>query len=302
MSSYKNQQIKREQSKSLKSKNTKPTDQTVDEIEATIETTSDDNAMTTVNTSSKDVHHGSGAGKKGSEKTKGGNPTVPENKKKQSNGRTQFNFSRLSHCDTCEDVFKTQVELEDHKLNVHAEDEEMAEISNKMEDMEIVQEEGEVIGKFKCKLCKLVQNTKRKLWKHMENHHEEADLIRNGDFAIEECPLTPNEESHVRQVEEDSQNIIKCALCDEIFTSKNKMGQHRRENHPTYKPCRNIDQCIYQIDCFYSHTPIPQGLFRCFHCGKEFESLNIMMIHKKENHKGVKTCQRFIENKCTKSA
>ena len=61
-----------------------------------------------------------------------------------------------------------------------------------------------------------------------------------------------------------------------------------------------LDQCNFGIDCFYSHIPIPEGYYRCFQCGEEFESLNHMMLHRKGNHDSVKICKKFVENKCTK--
>ena len=80
------------------------------------------------------------------------------------------------------------------------------------------------------------------------------------------------------------------------------MVQHRQANHPTSKPCLNIDQCKFGIDCFYSHIPIPEGCFRCLQCGEEFETIDEWCsIGKPTMSKiGVKICTKFMENKCTK--
>ena len=244
-------------------------------------------------------------------------------------------FSKLSNCDICGDIFTKPEFLQEHKHNSHKDNEEMVDIndhpeSSELEDMDI--EDKNRQGKFKCKVCKLVQNTKSKLETHMKNHDEEADWICDGDILGEECSFQSNErtflESHMKEKGHTSEMIWirdieqtpsstnqsplqpvqtdnkqkKCPFCNDKFTSNSTLAQHRRENHPTSKPCRNIAQCKFGIECFYSHIPIQEGYFRCFQCGEEFETINLMMLHRKGNHDGVKMCKKFLEDNCTKGS
>jgi hypothetical protein len=70
--------------------------------------------------------------------------------------------------------------------------------------------------------------------------------------------------------------------------------------HPTFKQCRNISECKFQSDCFFSHSPIPTGIVRCFECGEDFLTRNTMMVHRKKTHE-VKICVKYQESKCEKS-
>ena len=258
-----------------------------------------------------------------------------ENKHGQQKEAGPIKFSKLSSCDKCGAIFTTLELLKEHQLISHKDDVEMFDGNNTLEesdleDMDIEDKNKE--GKFKCKVCKLIQNTKSKLETHMKNHTDDADWICDGDPSGEECSYQSNNRKHLEnhikekghisemlrisdteqalsstdtqqpliQLIQKNETKKKCPFCELEFNSNTTMAQHRRENHPTSKPCRNIDQCKFGIDCFYSHIPIPEGYYRCFQCGEEFESLNHMMLHRKGNHDSVKICKKFVENKCTK--
>ena len=178
-----------------------------------------------------------------------------------------------------------------------------------------------------------MQDTQNKLETHMKNHNDEADWTCYGDLQAEEdCPFQSNDKplllshvnesghtskmlhthevkdvpSHENQVKiQETQNNEKlrnkkCPFCNENFTSQNQVTRHRKDVHPTFKPCRNITQCQFQSECIYSHEPIPDGISRCFQCGDDFNTKHDMMMHRKsDNFEDIKTCKKFPLNQCT---
>ena len=271
---------------------------------------------------------------------------ILERHMKNKHGQTEdkesgFRFSSLLNCDTCDEVFSTKELLRQHELNTHREDVEMieAEASNSDQEEEMDTEDRNKKGRFKCKICKLVQSTKSKLENHMKNHEEDADWICDGIPLSGECSFQSNDktllEHHLKelghissmleindidenlkqdlsteQVENPAdsdqskilyQKTFKCPFCSEKFQSNKQVGQHRKDIHPTFKPCRYMDQCKFQSECFYSHSQIPENKFRCYQCGNEFNTKHEMMIHRKSDHsEDIKICQKFVINQCQK--
>ena len=252
---------------------------------------------------------------------------------------SEFRFSRIINCDNCEALFTTEELLKEHERNHHKDDIEMIEtdkpICKSAEEDIMDTEDKNRKGKFKCKICNLVQNTKSKLENHMKNHEEDADWLCDGIPSSEECSFQSNDRmllvQHLKEVghvsnmlkmtnieeipdntthnatekevvQEIETNKRKCKFCVETFSSTSHLASHRREIHPTSKPCRNIDQCIFGLECYYSHIPIEEGCFRCYQCGEEFKSINEMMLHRKRTHEGVQDCKKFLTNQCTKGS
>ena len=81
--------------------------------------------------------------------------------------------------------------------------------------------------------------------KHMKQHIEEGDFVPAGQVhcglaAFPECPFQCRTQEelmvHKRQ---------KCNFCKESFETKEGMETHRKNSHPTYKPCVNMEVCSY---------------------------------------------------------
>ena len=113
-----------------------------------------------------------------------------ENKHGQQKEAGPVKFSKLSSCDKCGAIFNTLELLKEHQLISHKDDEEMFDINNTLdnpdpEDMDT--EDKNKKGKFKCIICKLVQDTKNKLENHMKNHEDDADWKCDGNPSGEDC-------------------------------------------------------------------------------------------------------------------
>ena len=140
----------------------------------------------------------------------------------------------------------------------------------------------------RCSYCNEMLKNDKKLEEHTRLKHDEMIChvqCRAGICIMNESRNTQRADSH------------KCNFCERVFPSKNTLSTHRADVHRSYKPCRDINSCQYQSGCFYSHTPVTLGKFRCFQCGEEFHTKNTMMIHRKI-HGGVQECNKFVNNQC----
>ena len=162
----------------------------------------------------------------------------------------------------------------------------------------------------RCSICKVNRGTREKLEMHMRNHEED------GDYNCDDCSYQVNDISllkkHCKETKHTSRQLnitpavdkvdIACSFCAEQFDTKFNLMKHRKLNHPTFKPCANIDSCVFGDNCIYSHIPVPVGFHRCFQCGFEYSSKNEMMVHRKTNHENKQICNNFRKNDCRQTA
>ena len=141
-----------------------------------------------------------------------------------------------------------------------------------------------------CSMCDKSFKTDNRLQEHIRNDHEE--MICHVQCGDGRC--TRGEAGS-----QQGQNIHTCNFCGETFLSKNMLSTHKIDVHRTYKPCRNMVNCVFQSGCYFSHVPVSLGKVRCYQCGEEFTSKNIMMIHRKV-HGEVKDCIDLIKNHCSR--
>ena len=80
-----------------------------------------------------------------------------------------------------------------------------------------------------------------------------------------------------------------------------------KNDHKTYRPCKNFsnkvseNKCTWNDKCDYNHETLNPGTLQCWDCGDTFNSKDILMIHRKNNHK-VPMCKKIKEFKgCDKS-
>ena len=156
---------------------------------------------------------------------------------------------------------------------------------NKREHMIVHQKTHEV----SCQLCDKLFKTQSKLQEHERKKHDE--MICHVQCGRGICVIN--------EVQNEVNNSYKCKFCDEKFSSNNALSKHKQDVHKTYKPCRDIANCVFQAGCYFSHVPVTLGKFRCFQCGEEFSTKNTMMIHRKI-HGGVHECRSSITNQCNR--
>ena len=140
-----------------------------------------------------------------------------------------------------------------------------------------------------CSMCEKVFKNNHNMKEHMRIVHDE--MICHMQCEGGKCSRA-EAQGHV-------ENMHNCNFCDEGFQSKNALSVHKSDVHRTYKPCRDIVNCVYQIGCYFSHVPVTLGKVRCYQCGEEFNTTNTMMVHRKI-HGAVQECEQSVINQCNR--
>ena len=96
---------------------------------------------------------------------------------------------------------------------------------------------------------------------------------------------------------------INCRNCDEGFSSKWNLMNHRKSKHlESVAHCRNYKEgkCSYSDDmCWWNHDKEVETNFKWYFCNEIFESKSNLMIHRKKEHeRSVKPCSQFQQNNC----
>ena len=164
-------------------------------------------------------------------------------------------------------------------------------------------------SKYKCELCEVSFINKSDLRQHMRRIHkilrEDWDKIQSENSTLNDRMNSDTNQNNTQTLEETNKhendpqlNKISCHLCKLKFRNRNELTDHKREAHKTFKPCRNMDDCEYGDKCYFNHNAVPEGMLRCFQCGTEFNTLNKLMIHRKNIHGNVQTCKKYLNNEC----
>ena len=177
-----------------------------------------------------------------------------------------------------------------------------------------------------CEICELEFTTRKDIrqhmrvahgvlredWEHLqsENNEQVQRVIQGLEQSLrteqELEQRTEQEEVHItdgHQNEEPGQGRKQCNHCETVCNTKREMTMHMKMQHFSHKPCRNLShsdptkRCTYGQDCAYSNVPIPEGKFRCFDCGRVFNTFSDMMTHRKTKHENVQICQKFHQVK-----
>jgi hypothetical protein len=138
------------------------------------------------------------------------------------------------------------------------------------------------------------------------------DHSNDGDWRCDGSPFQTNtkenQENHADITKHSSQQIkkpskgqskkINCNFCDNKFETNKQMMSHRRKNHRTFKPCKNLPHCEYEENCLINHELIDENTFLCYECGEKFNTLSDLMGHRKETHSMI-NCTKFLKNNCS---
>ena len=159
---------------------------------------------------------------------------------------------------------------------------------------------------FTCTSCKQTFKSKDTLKTHTETHITKNE---DGDWNCKNCSYQTNSEYNLKNHEQNARHEIweetgiildqpgiKCNLCQKEFPNENDIALHKRKDHKSYKPCRNLPNCPYGSECKFNHQPISDK-FICYDCNEEFPRLKDLMAHRKNNHT-MNSCEKFLRNEC----
>ena len=139
-----------------------------------------------------------------------------------------------------------------------------------------------------CDICDEIFLAPSEVIKHMKSKHGPDVIVQ---------PLNKSDNMDVDDDKEDTSDHIKCNICDKMFKDKREMSKHRKTTHITFKPCKNILNCSFGEDCFYSHKTIQPGAIVCFQCGDTFKSKTQLLNHIKSQH-GHTKCLKYLKGQC----
>ena len=152
-----------------------------------------------------------------------------------------------------------------------------------------------------CPICHQIFISESTLSKHTEKH------TTDGDWNCTKCSFQTNSESSLKKHEKTAKHEtvtevndgIKCNLCNKCFSNEDNIVIHKRNDHRSFKPCKNLPNCPYGTDCMFNHNP-KSNKFICYECGEEFEVLRDLMVHRKKKHT-MNTCEKFLKNECKRT-
>ena len=179
--------------------------------------------------------------------------------------------------------------------------------------------------KIKCRKCNVEFETESVFQDHMNAKHRQETNKKN--YNCPECyfqsSLKEELDNHITikhtvrgvlpnlNVEPEK---IKCRTCGETFENMWRLKNHRRDQHPHLRrPCLYDleDRCNHSDNvCWYRHKETNKQNIsknvrnsnKCFTCQDEFETMNNLMIHRKQQHpEQCKTCVKFAKKECKRS-
>ena len=193
-------------------------------------------------------------------------------------------------------------------------------------------------NKFHCIDCSFVANSKEKVEKHIKLHDNDVFCQQCGknfqsnkelnrhyktehiEWNCDDCDFQAFSNRELKQHKQQRHSeteSIQCRNCGEMFSSKWNLMNHRRNMHPTNKPCRNdaIGRCNFTAEvCWWKHKSKVHtnnlhnaqnngdnfnNNFTCFECNHKFELKDNLMKHKKREHpENCKECSKFNIGKC----
>ena len=215
----------------------------------------------------------------------------------QTQKRTQDEFP----CDECEASLESKGLLDAHKYS---------------------HEEKRSKAKFICDDCDMTCSSEEDLMDHMKKEHDD------GTWTCDDCHFQTNKSESLRQhlkktghqpsvaSQRHTNEIRQCYTCKEDFEGYKAMMNHRFENHPSNKPCKNIPICTGWVNgnpCWYVHpkelsgqtnvnieniSPTVQQEIECRRCATKFNSRNQFMNHYTTKHTGNIVCRDWLKNSC----
>ena len=197
-------------------------------------------------------------------------------------------------CEVCNLEFINKTELVNHMVKDHS---------------ERIQEE----VSFRCDICTISYKSKAQLQSHKKWKHT-IDIQKEEQFNCEGCDfqctsrLQLNKHINLKHIgkNQPKKDVIKCRICDDQFSEKWNLMNHRKEKHiHTVAFCKKKleGNCPFTDEkCWWNHqaryTEITQRV-ECFICGEIFEDKSSLMRHRKTKHTSIiRKCEKFLNDNC----
>ena len=214
--------------------------------------------------------------------------------------KTVHTNDEQNNCKNCAQSFKTKSELSKHMATHTNEQYDCNQCTNKYETKhELTNHTSTHTDKqLSCKNCGDVFKTKSEFSNHIETH------TQDGDWNCDECSYQTNSHKdldrhkayHGKPKDGNNLGSKNCNFCTQKFNTDNELEEHK-QRHKTFKPCRNIPDCEFGINCLFNHNNYNKNKSLCYECGNELNTFNELMFHRKNKHT-MRACENFIQNRC----
>ena len=174
---------------------------------------------------------------------------------------------------------------------------------------------------LKCHSCDLEFRSENKFELHIKyDHRSTADSMGEAIWTCEDCSYQTNDPkgfcNHLKQLNSHKPTVTMpkemkiCHTCGNVFPNFRILMEHRKENHPSNRKCRNLPNCHYGNECYYVHPEemevdgmeatqkATDTVFKCHVCGKVFSLKRNMMDHRKREHPSQIPCRDYLNNQC----
>lgn len=156
---------------------------------------------------------------------------------------------------------------------------------------------------FKCKICNITFNTKRKFQVHNSKNHLEPLICPYCGIIFNRDLLSKHLANHTKQPPKKEPNKNVCSVCDKIFSTRDGLNKHFRihSGEARYK-CDFCDMKFIHLNSKTSHVRTKHTKakdYECEECGKKFavnsaRLSHIKRIHTKDyNHECEKCLKKF---------
>ena len=171
----------------------------------------------------------------------------------------------------------------------------------------------ETVIPYYCEVCQEEFDSHTEYNNHNKKKHSKQWNCDDCDFQastrgglLTHCKLTSGHKPS--RVQKSKSGVLKCYTCKSEFRSYHELMEHRKEEHPSHKTCRNYikGECFFSADeCWYLHednshvnTQTVTKDKICFGCMKTFPTNFDLLEHKKKSNMCKTLCTKFQNGNC----
>ena len=183
----------------------------------------------------------------------------PRNRKRKHNNSYKKGETLNKHyCKKCEINFISEEKLTEHvqtHRGVKTNKSGAKQSENELLLREYPQDHAKVNGE-NCDESKVTLNEKVKTQRAPQ---EEIEMFKQqkieNEFNCNKCDRKYNDMNKLRRHDWRNHREIECNICCEILSSRQEIGEHRKEKHAifTTKTCKFFPECYDEDECFFEH-------------------------------------------------
>ena len=181
----------------------------------------------------------------------------PRNQKRKHNNSYKKGQNLIKYfCEKCEINFISDEKLKEHdkthkifknkSINKNTEEYPPRQVEDKVEQ---VQTRREPEKKTSCKISDGNYSSQVDIEEHAQEHKT------GNTFNCNKCDRSYTDMNSLRRHDCRNHREVECNICNEMLSSRQAIGEHRREKHEifTTKTCKFFPECYDGDECFFEH-------------------------------------------------